>query len=164
MSLNVSFDIVLNPLIGLTNVGVNQLTNLYMRFNPKGSDSTFHYNTKTTIFNGATVLLALQASKMGLGKSSIRGSVFNIVMLLFIRTIVDHSMSTKDSGIKAAKGWWHQLIGQETIESLFADSNAKAASLLAQAKTPAGLSSNLSWKENLWEIQRYPVLKNWVSA
>ncbi len=161
MPANINLDTVLNPLAYLTNFGVNQLTNLYAHINPKGSEPVFHYDTKVVIFNVATAFMTFQVAKTALGRGSIRATVIDVGLMLLIRSIIDRSMSPVSGGMKAAQGLFHKVTGKESFEDIFASSNLTATMSITGAKALATFK-NTAWKENLLEIQGYPVLKNWV--
>lgn len=169
MSANVNLDTVLNPFVILTNVGINSLTQAYYsRLNPKwdtarktSSAVTFHYNVKVTLHNAAVGYLIVQFAKTFFGGGSFRSLAIKTVMMLFIKTVLEKTLSIKTDAKTLIKGVWSQLTGNESLEGVSFSDNAYSSICVTASKIQSKLR-NTSWQEDFLAIQGYPVLKNWA--
>lgn len=167
MTANISLDTVLKPFVIATNVGVNTLTKLfYSCLNPKLGDlrseyaAVFHYNVKATLFNAATAFLVFSVINTLAGRSSFRSSIIHIPLTLFIRTVLEKSLSFKEGGKSVLNGIWSNLTDEKSLEGSTMDVQANTTACLAYINTKMLAEGK---KEDLLIFQGFPILKNWAS-
>lgn len=170
MSIRINLDLAAKPFVIAANVGVNALTRLYYScLNPKrgriiNTNSTvkFHYNVKATLFNVATALVGISILRTSQGKSSLGSALVIVPTMLFLRLVVNKSMSVP-SGAKAfIQGAWKELTNVDSLEGISFMDQGYSSFCMTLSKS-VNLCNNRNWKENIG-IQGYPILKNWSSA
>lgn len=89
MSASVNLETALRPFSSVANIGFNSLTRLfYSCLNPlidrKALAATFHYDSKVTVYNGATLFISYKMARIVLGKGSLGSNLIGaVVALLF---------------------------------------------------------------------------------
>jgi hypothetical protein len=165
MSAKVNLESALRPIATVTNIGFNALTKLfYSCLNPnqdrKGLAATFHYDCKVILYNFATVILGYNVARIALGKRSLGSNIIEAAVALFVRSVMEQTLSAKSGAKVMVRGAWNQLTGNEDLDGSSILENGYSSICVAYSKL-LSRNKNPAWKENMLEIQGFPILKNW---
>jgi len=165
MSASINLDAALRPFVAVTNIGFNSLTRLfYSCLNPlidrKTLAATFHYDSKVTVYNGATLFLVCKIARIALDKGSLGSNLSRAAVALFIRSVMGQTLSVKGGAKALVGGVLKNITGQESIESFSIFDNTLSMICVAGSKA-LSLKKNKAWQENMLAIQGYSILKNW---
>ncbi len=167
MSANITLNTVMNPFVICTNIGVNALTRLYYSAlkNPNADQKRlyaahFHYIVKVTAFNAATAYLAWRVLKALSGNSSIGPSIAIASITLFVRSVLEKSLSIQSGTKSIAKGVLSPFTNTNDLERLSFVDQAYTTACLAASRLDS-LVNKPQWKEDFLAIQGYSVIKNW---
>ena len=167
MSARVNLESALRPFATLTNIGFNSLTRLfYSCLNPtqdrKGLAATFHYDCKVILYNFATAILGYNVARIALGKRSLGSNIIEAAVALFVRSVMEQTLSAKSGAKVMVRGAWNQLTGNENLDGFSILDNGYSSICIAYSKL-LSRKKNSAWNENILEIQGFPILKNWSS-
>ncbi len=165
MSASVNLETALRPFAAATNIGFNSLTRLfYSCLNPlidrKALAAAFHYDSKVTVYNGATLFISYKIAHIALDKGSLGSNLLGAVVALFIRSVMEQTLSMKGGAKVLVKGVFSNITGQEDIESISIFDNTFSMICVAASKA-LSLTKNKSWQEDMLAIQGYSILRNW---
>ncbi len=165
MSANVNLETALRLFATVTNIGFNSLTRLfYSCLNPlidrKGFAATFHYDSKVTLYNAATLFLGYKIARIALDKGSLGNNLLGAGVALFIRSVMEQTLSMKGGAKAFVGGVWKNITGQESIESASIFDNTFSMICVAGSKA-LSIKKNKAWQENMLAIQGYSILKKW---
>lgn len=165
MTANVNLEMALRPFASVANIGFNSLTRLFYsclnpRIDRKALAATFHYDSKVTVYNGATLFISYKIARIALDKGSLGSNLLGAVVALFIRSVMEQTLCMKGGAKALVKGVLSNITGKENIESVSIFDNTFSMICVAGSKA-LSLKKNTAWQENMLAIQGYSILRNW---